>query len=85
MKLHKDCKGILKSYSFISLAANAAIAISISGLAVLGVLSSSLAFPLLAGFAISLGAIGAVGRFVDQGLAEDKEKDDLCTTTKSDS
>lgn len=85
MKLHKNCKNILKSYSFISLAANAAIAISISGLAVLGVLSSSLAFPMLAGCAIFLGAVGAVGRFIDQGLDEGRGKDEVCTDTKSDS
>lgn len=85
MKIKDNWKSLLKTYSFISLAANAAIAVSISGLAVLGVLSSSLAFPVLAGCAIFFGTIGAVGRFIDQGLDEEKGKDEVCTNTKSDS
>ena len=75
MKLLKDKKRILKSYSFLSIAANFLIALSISGLSVLGVLSSEIAFPLLALLAISFGLFGLAGRFIDQSLDE-VDKDD---------
>lgn len=75
MKWHKNWKQILKSYSFIGLAANAAIAISVSGLAVLGVLSPSLALPVLATAGTVLGILGSVGRFIDQSLDDLKEKE----------
>lgn len=75
MKWHKNWRQILKSYSFIGLAANAAIAISVSGLAVLGVLSPSLAFPVLATAGAVLGILGSVGRFVDQEIEDVKEED----------
>lgn len=66
MKLLPNKKKILKSYSFLSMFANFLIALSVSGLAVLGVLSSEIAFPLLAGLAILFGVFGLCGRFVDQ-------------------
>ena len=47
---------------------NFLIALSISGFAVLGVLSSEIAFPLLAALAISFGLFGLVGRFIDQSV-----------------
>lgn len=72
-KLIKDWKKQLKSYSFLSLFANFLTALSVSGLAVLGVLSSDIAFPLLAVLAITLGVIGCLGRFVDQTV-DDLEK-----------
>lgn len=50
---------------------NFLIALSISGLSVLGVLSSEIAFPLLALLAISFGLFGLVGRFIDQSLDDD--------------
>lgn len=75
MKWHKNWKQILKSYSFIGHVANAAIAISVSGLAVLGVLSTSLALPVIATAGIVLGIFGSVGRFVDQELEDMKEED----------
>lgn len=76
MKWHKNKKQILKSWSFLSLAANAAIAISVSGLAVLGVLSSGMAFTTLAISASVLGLVGAVGRLADQQLDEIKDDTD---------
>lgn len=76
MKWHKNKKQILKSYSFLSLAANLAIAISVSGLAVLGVLSSSMAFTTLAVSASMLGLVGCLGRFLDQSLDDIKEECD---------
>lgn len=68
MKLLPNKKKILKSYSFLSMAANFLVALSVSGLAVLGVLSSEIAFPLLAGLAILFGILGLAGRFVDQNI-----------------
>lgn len=74
MKWHKNWKQLLKTYSFLSLVANALVAISVSGLAVLGILSSELAFPVLATAGVILGVLGGIGRFVDQEV-EDINKD----------
>jgi len=71
MKLLKDKKKILKSYSFLSMLGNFLIALSISGLSVLGVLSSDIALPVLAVLAISFGLFGLVGRFIDQSIEDD--------------
>lgn len=68
MKLIPNKKKVLKSYSFLSMAANFLIALSISGLSVLGVLSSEIALPLLACLAIAFGVAGLAGRFVDQNI-----------------
>ena len=76
MKWRSDWKKILKTYSFLSIFANLFVAVSVSGLAVLGVLSSSIAFGTLATVAIVLGLIGAIGRFVDQSY-EDLEDEDV--------
>lgn len=77
MKWRSDWKKILKTYSFLSIVANLLVAISVSGLAVLGVLSSSIAFGTLATLAIALGLIGAVGRFVDQTYDDIEERNDV--------
>lgn len=76
MKLLKDKKRILKSYSFLSIAANFLTALSVSGLSVLGVLSSELALPILVGCALFLGLLGLCGRFVDQSLDDVGDTDD---------
>ena len=52
---------------------NFLIALSISGLAVLGVLSSDIAFPILAVLAISFGLFGLIGRFIDQQLEDNQD------------
>ena len=75
MKLLPNKKKIIKSYSFLSMAANFLIALSVSGLSVLGVLSSELAFPILVGCALLLGLLGLCGRFVDQSLDDINEAD----------
>lgn len=59
---------LLKSYSSLSIIANILVALSISGLAVLGVISNVLAIPLLVGLATTFGVVGLIGRVVDQGL-----------------
>ena len=76
MKLLPNKKKILKSYSFLSMLGNFLIALSISGLAVLGVLSSDIAFPLLAALAIIFGLFGLAGRFIDQSLDDTGNSDD---------
>jgi hypothetical protein len=75
MKLLPNKKKILKSYSFLSITANFLIALSVSGLSVLGVLSSELALPLLVGCALFLGLLGLIGRFVDQTVEDIGEED----------
>lgn len=75
MKWHKNWKKLLKTYSFLGFVANTLIAISISGLAVLGLLSADIAFPVLATLGIILGIAGAVGRLIDQEI-EDIENDE---------
>ena len=76
MKLLPNKKKIIKSYSFLSMAANFLIALSVSGLSVLGVVSSELAFPILVGCALFLGILGLVGRFIDQSLDDVGDTDD---------
>ena len=73
MKLLPNKKKILKSYSFLSMLGNFLIALSISGLGVLGILSSDIAFPLLAGLAISFGLFGLIGRFIDQTVEDNQD------------
>jgi len=75
MKLLRNKKRILKSYSFLSIAANFLTALSVSGLSVLGVLSSEIALPILIGCALFLGLLGLCGRFVDQSLDDTNEID----------
>ena len=68
-KLAKNWKQrLLRSYSSLSIIANILVALSISGLSVLGVISNVLAIPLLVGLAIFFGILGLVGRTVDQSL-----------------
>ena len=76
MKLLPNKKKIIKSYSFLSMAANFLIALSVSGLSVLGVLSSELALPILIGCALFLGLLGLCGRFIDQSLDDVGDTDD---------
>lgn len=68
---------LLKSYSSWSIIANILIALSISGLSVLGVVSNVLAIPLLVGLAITFGVVGLLGRVIDQGLDEVRLDDDV--------
>lgn len=63
---------LLKSYSSWSIIANILIALSVSGLSVLGVISNVLAIPLLVSLAITFGLVGLAGRVIDQGLDDVK-------------
>jgi hypothetical protein len=76
MKFHEDWKKILKTYSFLSIVANLLVALSVSGLGVLGVLSSQMAFGTLAVLASIIGLLGLVGRFVDQSYDDMREEDE---------
>lgn len=78
MKIASNWKRrLIKSYSSLSIIANVLVALSISGLAVLGVISNVLAIPLLVGLAITFGLAGLVGRVVDQELDDVKEENDV--------
>lgn len=76
LRLIKDWKKQLKSYSFLSILGNFLTALSVSGLSVLGVLSSEIALPVLAVLAISFGLFGLAGRFIDQSLDDVGDIDD---------
>lgn len=82
MKLLKDKKKVIKSYSFLSMMGNFLIALSVSGLSVLGVLSSEIAFPILVSCAVVLGLLGLIGRFVDQSI--DDGVDDSMDSSEED-
>lgn len=66
---------LLKSYSSWSIIANILVAISVSGLSVLGVISSVITIPVLVGLAVALGLVGLAGRIVDQGLDDIRDED----------
>ena len=70
MKLVKNKKKAAKSYSFLSILANLLVSISVSGLMVMGVLSSEVALPLLVSVTLLLGLLGAVGRFIDESVED---------------
>lgn len=74
-RLAKNWKERLtKTYSSLSLVANILVAVSISGLSVLGVVSNVIALPLLVSLAIALGVVGLLGRIVDQGLDDVRQE-----------
>lgn len=65
---------LIKSYSSWSIVANILVALSISGLSVLGVISNVIAIPLLVALAIFFGVLGLAGRVVDQSLDDIKSE-----------
>lgn len=74
-KFAKNWKSrLIKSYSSLSILANIFVAISISGLSVLGVISNAIALPLLITLAITFGVVGLFGRVIDQGLDDVSEE-----------
>ena len=72
---------LVRSYSSLSIISNILIAISISGLSVLGILTSEFALTTLLILGIPLGILGLLGRVIDQGL-DDVARDKVCTCTK---
>lgn len=74
-KLAKNWKNrLLRSYSSLSIIANILVALSISGLSVLGVISNVIALPLLVSLALALGLAGLLGRVIDQGLDDIRQE-----------
>jgi len=71
MKIVNDPKKLLKSYSVWAMVANILTALSVSALAVLGVISYGLAFPVAVGCAVLFGILGLVGRILKQDLEDD--------------
>jgi len=81
-RLAKNWKNrLVRSYSSLSIISNILIAISISGLAVLGILTSEFALTTILILGIPLGILGLLGRVIDQGL-DDVARDKVCTCTK---
>ena len=72
---------LLKSYTSWSIIANILIALSVSGLSVLGILTSEFSLTTLLILGIPLGILGLLGRVIDQGL-DDVARDKACTCTK---
>ena len=68
---------LLRSYSSLSILSNILVALSISGLSVLGVISNAMVTPLLVCIAIVFGVLGLVGRILDQGLDDVKGEMDV--------
>lgn len=74
MKVVSNWKKILiKSYSSLSILSNILIALSISGLSVLGILTSEFALTTILIIGIPLGVLGLIGRIIDQGLDDVRE------------
>lgn len=74
MKVVSNWKKILiKSYSSLSILSNILIALSISGLSVLGILTSEFALTTILIIGIPLGVLGLIGRVIDQGLDDVRE------------
>lgn len=67
---------LIKSYSSLSIISNILVALSISGLGVMGAISSAVALPLLVGISVVFGLLGLVGRIIDQGLDDVKGEAD---------
>jgi len=76
MKLASNWKKRLKSFSSLSLIANILVALSVSGLSVLGVLSSELALPVIIGLAITFGVVGLIGRVIDEAIDDAVERNE---------
>lgn len=78
-KLAKNWKQRLKSYSSLSLIANVLTALSVTGLSVLGVVSSEIALTTIITSALILGVLGLVGRVLDEAIDDGivGDKDDV--------
>lgn len=76
-RLAKNWKSrLIKSYSSLSILSNILIALSVSGLSVLGILTSEFALTTILTIGIPLGVLGLIGRVIDQGL--DDVREDCC-------
>lgn len=66
---------LIKSYSSLTIIANIFIALSVTGLSVLGVIASEVALSTILVAAIPLGILGLFGRILDQGLDDVTRED----------
>ena len=78
-RLAKNWKQRLKSYSSLSLIANILTALSVTGLSVLGILSSEIALTTIITSALILGVLGLIGRVLDEAIDDGivGDKDDV--------
>jgi hypothetical protein len=74
---------LVRSYSSLSIISNILVALSISGLSVLGILTSEFALTTLLILGIPLGILGLLGRVIDQGLDDVvRDKSSPCNCKK---
>lgn len=76
LKVVKNWKKLLKSYSAMMHIANILQALSIAGLSVLGVVSVHMAFKAALLLAVIFGALGFVGRMIKQDNISGAEDDE---------
>lgn len=68
-------KQLSSPLSPLSLIGNALVALSISGLAVLGIISDTVALPVLIWFGVLFGVAGVIGRTIDETVDDAKEEE----------
>jgi uncharacterized membrane protein len=74
-KLAKNWKQrLLKSYSSLSIIANILVALSVTGLSIVGVISVQVSLPILLAITLPLGLLGLIGRVIDQGLDDIRQE-----------
>lgn len=80
--LNKTYKYICKHYHLFSFIANSLIAISMAGLALLGVLTDTMTVTWLVGWGILFAALFGLGKLLDQEIDDmDKVRDHDCDNT----
>lgn len=77
MKWLTNKKQLMKSYSVLSMIANIMMVVSVAALTILGILSESMALPILGTLTTVFSLMGTIGRFIDQGLDQMKEDADV--------
>ena len=65
---------LLKSYSSLSIIANILVALSVTGLSIVGVISVQVSLPILLAITLPLGLLGLIGRVIDQGLDDIRQE-----------
>lgn len=69
-KIAVNWKRRLRSYSSLSIIANIMVALSVTGLTVLGVISSGIAFTTVITSAFVLGIMGLIGRVLNEAIGD---------------
>lgn len=65
---------LLKSYSSLSIIANILVALSVTGLSIVGVISVQVSLPILLAITLPLGLLGLIGRVIDQGIDDVRQE-----------